>query len=272
MRRAILFMLIVGVTFSGASRGRAATSPGAAEGRALFQAKCSKCHTIGEGRKVGPDLSGITQIRPRGYLVDLISNATHMFATGNSIAVMVLEQYRTIRMPNLNLSGDQVLGILAYIEAESAKPRPAAGEEPVKGNPDIGRKLFDGNIRFRNGGPPCISCHNISHLRFPMGGSMGPNLTDINARFAAVDAPHVFPTMIPLYIGRPLLPDEQQNLEAFIAKAALDQSTDETAALALLAELAFVFAAVGVWIIWRKRIGIVRNSLRAGQAPPKDQP
>jgi hypothetical protein len=99
---------------------------------------------------------------------------------------------------------------------------------------------------------------------------MGPDLTDINAQFAAVDAPHVFPTMIPLYVDKPLLPDEQQDLQAFITKTAFEQSTDVTAVLALLAEAFFALAALGVWLIWRNRIGVVRDSLRRDSVPRRD--
>jgi mono/diheme cytochrome c family protein len=168
MKIAIVFIVAM-ATFICFPQRYASASYDASNGKSLFQEKCSQCHTIGEGRKVGPDLYAITQARPMGYLVDVILNATHMFESGSPIAVMVLGQYRTIRMPNLNLSREQVLGILAYIRAESAKPRPAVREEPVPGNPDAGRNLFDGRVWFREGGPPCISCHNISQLPFPMG-------------------------------------------------------------------------------------------------------
>ncbi len=61
-------------------------------GKKVFSKKSSKCHTIERAGRWGPDLRGLTQRRPMGYLVDLISNATHMFATGNPLAIMVLEQ------------------------------------------------------------------------------------------------------------------------------------------------------------------------------------
>ncbi len=266
MRTAILLILIIGSFISFLSGNASAQT----DGQALFQLKCSQCHTIGEGRKVGPDLYGITQIRPFDYLVDLISNATHMFETGNQIALMVLGQYRTIRMPDLKLSREQVVQILDYIQEESAKPRPPLRAEPIPGNPDSGKKLFDGNTWFKRGGPPCISCHNISKLPFPMGGTMGPDLTGINAQFAAVNAPHVFPTMIPLYLESPLQPEEQRDLLAFIIEATFEQSTDVTAILGLLAEVAFALSVLGVYLIWRKRLGVVRHSLKPGGFVQRD--
>lgn len=269
MKISVVFLLAM-VMFVSLPPGYATENMDLNEGRKLFEDNCSQCHTMGKGRKVGPDLYAITEIRPTDYLLDMISNATHVFETGNPIAVMVLGLYRTIRMPALNLSREQGADILAYIRAESTRPWPAAREEPVAGRPDTGKMLFDGGVSFKKGGPPCISCHNIARLPFPMGGTMGPDLTNINARFAAENAPHVFPTMVPLYMDRPLLPEEQVDLEAFIAKAAFEQSDDVTAVFALLAELVFVLATAVVWLIWRNRTGVVRDSLRQRGVPQRD--
>lgn len=260
-RVAVILLALILVSGAGVCAPVVAAVPpdSQAQGRQLFEAKCSECHTIGQGRKVGPDLYGITQIRPKDYLVSFIGNATHMFERRDPIAVMVLGQYKTIRMPNLHLSEDQVLAIIAYIQAQSLKPRPTPKQ--LVGSPQAGRSLFDGRIRFANGGPPCISCHNIARLPFPMGGTMGPDLTGINPEYAAMQAPRVFPSMIPLYSGAPLTLKEQEDLEAFVGIASVEESVDVSAALAILAEVLFGIAALAVWLIWRNRIGVVRNSL-----------
>lgn len=262
MKRVAIILLALALGCGGGmcSRNAVAASPDSqAEGRQLFKARCSECHTIGQGRKVGPDLYGITEIRPKDYLVSFIGNPTHMFEMRDPIAIMVLGQYKTIRMPNLHLSEDQVLEIIAYIHAQSLKPRPAPKQ--LFGNPQTGRGLFDGTVRFSKGGPPCISCHNISRLPFPMGGTMGPDLTGINPEFAAMEAPDVFPTMMPLYSEAPLTPKEQEDLEAFVGIAGVEQSVDVSAALVILAEVLFGLAILAVWFIWRNRIAMVRDSL-----------
>lgn len=256
----ILLALILGSGIGISAPITAAAPPDSrGRGRQLFEAKCSGCHTIGQGRKVGPDLYGITQIRPKDYLVSFIGNATHMFERRDPIAIMVLGQYKTIRMPNLHLSEGQILEIIAYIQMQSLKPRPTPKQ--LTGNPQVGRSLFDGRVRFANGGPPCISCHNIALLPFPMGGTVGPDLTRMNPEFTAREAPGVFPSMIPLYSGAPLTLKEQEDLEAFVGIASVEQSVDMSAALAILAEVLFGLAALAVWLIWRSRIAVVRDSL-----------
>ncbi len=41
----------------------------AASGRLLFEQKCTACHTIGAGIRVGPDLSGVTERRSEDSLM-----------------------------------------------------------------------------------------------------------------------------------------------------------------------------------------------------------
>jgi hypothetical protein len=51
------------------------------------------------------------------------------------------------------------------------------------GDANAGEALFIGRIRLANGGLPCISCHSVSGLAFPNGGTMGPDLTGVYNRF-----------------------------------------------------------------------------------------
>jgi len=69
----------------------------------LFQSRCSACHTIGQGDRVGPDLAGVTTRRERAWLARYLAVPDQMLAEGDPIALGLLAQYKNVPMPNLRL-------------------------------------------------------------------------------------------------------------------------------------------------------------------------
>jgi len=53
----------------------------------------------------------------------------------------------------------------------------------------IGRGLFSGSIRFIEGGPGCITCHNITEENLPKGALIAPDLTNV---FTRLDEPTLY--------------------------------------------------------------------------------
>lgn len=98
------------------------------EQAALFAQHCVKCHTIGEGDRVGPDLKGVTDRRPREWLVGFVGAPSRYLDT-DPVAKELLEKYGGVRMTDLGLAPAQVEGLVDYIEAASAGR--AGGPPPV---------------------------------------------------------------------------------------------------------------------------------------------
>jgi len=48
-----------------------------------------------------------------------------------------------------------------------------------------GMKLFQGEQRFENGGPSCLSCHNVNSKNSAMGGKYALDLTDVYGKLGA---------------------------------------------------------------------------------------
>lgn len=94
-------------------------------GQYLFQSRCSACHSVGQGDKVGPDLRDVTARRERAWLTRYIQFPDRLLAARDPIATALFEKYR-VRMPNLDLSGEQVAAVLAYLEARSSDLRAQA--------------------------------------------------------------------------------------------------------------------------------------------------
>jgi protein SCO1/2 len=89
-------------------------------GQYVYQGRCSACHTIGQGDKVGPDLAGITARRERSWLTRYIRVPDQVLAEGDPIATALFKKYNAVRMPNLHLAPDDVADVLTYIEKTSA--------------------------------------------------------------------------------------------------------------------------------------------------------
>jgi mono/diheme cytochrome c family protein len=101
----------------------------AKRGQSLFSNRgCVGCHSVGQGKRSGPDLAGVTEHRDLGWLRRWLKNPTAMFET-DSIAKALLAQYNNTRMPNLRLKDDEVEALLHYIAQESRRVGGGAGGE-----------------------------------------------------------------------------------------------------------------------------------------------
>lgn len=89
------------------------------KGEFLFQSRCSACHTIGAGDRLGPDLMGVTTRRESGWLARYLAQPEKMLAEGDPIATSLFKKYKQVRMPNLDLGGDDVAALLLHLEARS---------------------------------------------------------------------------------------------------------------------------------------------------------
>ena len=92
-------------------------------GEYLFGSKCRVCHTIDGQGGLGPDLSAITRTRDRGWLARYIADPDAVLAAGDPIARSLSARFRGVRMPNLQLSDEQIRDVLDYLELRSTRPR-----------------------------------------------------------------------------------------------------------------------------------------------------
>ena len=90
-------------------------------GEYLFASRCSACHSIGQGDKMGPDLLGVTARRERTWLLRYVQVPDQVLASGDPIAKALNEKYQQARMPNVGLGGADAAAIVSYLEAQSSK-------------------------------------------------------------------------------------------------------------------------------------------------------
>ena len=97
-----------------------------AAGESTFKTNCSTCHKIWEVR-IGPALNGVTERRSVEWLSSWIRNSQAMIAAGDEDAVALWEEYnQTVMTAYPSFTDDDIMGLLAYINAETAKGPPVA--------------------------------------------------------------------------------------------------------------------------------------------------
>jgi mono/diheme cytochrome c family protein len=96
----------------------------AAQGEVVFQQKgCAGCHgALGSGRMGGPDLLGVVERREIAWLHSFLKDTNSMLQS-DPIAMALLEEYRQMRMPNMNLSDQQIDALIHYMAAQSQRVR-----------------------------------------------------------------------------------------------------------------------------------------------------
>ncbi len=89
----------------------------------------------------------------------------------------------------------------------------------------VGEALFTGARPLQNGGAPCGACHSPGGSALALQATLGPELSTGLATMdpAALDGlleTLPFPTMVPVYEGKPLTPEERGALVAYLIPAA----------------------------------------------------
>lgn len=121
-------ILVLLFTFSLASAQEIPTEPEAiANGESLFNANCKTCHRVHQ-KLVGPALANVYDRAPSiDWLKRFIKNSAAVIASGDEYAVNIYNEYNKTQMTAFTgLKDDQIMNILAYIQAETVKGPPVA--------------------------------------------------------------------------------------------------------------------------------------------------
>jgi protein SCO1/2 len=92
------------------------------KGQHLFESRCSACHSVGGGDRIGPDLAGVTQRRERAWVARYISAPEKVRAASDPAAAALAKRFPDVRMPNLGLGTQDVGDLLGFL-ARGEVPR-----------------------------------------------------------------------------------------------------------------------------------------------------
>jgi len=98
-------------------------------GEHLFISRCTACHTLGEGDRLGPDLQGVTERRERAWITRYIVEPAKMLQERDPVALSLQTKYPSVRMPNQAMGSGDVAAVISYLESRSTA---AAGPQARK--------------------------------------------------------------------------------------------------------------------------------------------
>jgi nitrite reductase (NO-forming) len=94
---------------------RTPDDPQAVRGKLDFESKCLACHSIGQGRRLGPDLAGVTQRRSSEWLTKWLKSPEKMLQN-DADAQAMLKDAGGLPMPNQNLSDAEIRQYIVYFK------------------------------------------------------------------------------------------------------------------------------------------------------------
>lgn len=210
----------------------------------LFTEKCSSCHTIGEGKLVGPDLLPVQ----KWPLSKISENVRRMENYVGELSTKEVE-YLSRFLKNPHAGGK---GIIKGKEKEKEKET-EAGSEPA--SESTGKEFFWGTTPFANGGLACFACHKVGL----QGGTLGPDLTNIYESMGAgglmASLQNInFRIMRPVYKEHPLTKQEAIHLTKFFESLkGSQQATHGVFSFHQIGTLLAVLFLGGMIFIYRRR-------------------
>lgn len=199
---------------------------GAQSGEATFTKTCGACHTIGGGRRVGPDLKGVTERRTEDWLRRFIPSSQTVVQSGDATAKALFDEYKIV-MPDQPLSPAELTDLIGYLRtsgsgaataaAAPAEPPPPASQADI----DRGQQIFTGEVRLASRGPACNSCHDVREDTAFGGGVLAKELTTAFGRLGSAGIDGIlssppFPVMQQAYATHPIADDERVALIAYL--------------------------------------------------------
>ncbi len=248
------------------------------KGEELFQATCAVCHTINQGKLIGPDLAGINERRDPEWLIPFIRASQKMVSAGDSLAVALFEEYNKIPMPDNNMNDDEILSILSYIE-QTSSGTPTAEAPSEQQQPDTvtqvatlsyssdllkrGKALFYGYEKFANGASSCNACHYIQDVSLIGGGKLSFDLTASYGRLGQAGIQAIltnppFPAMNVALRNKNLTDDEKEAITAMLhfindRYAEKPQKSKDGAIFLVLSMVLALFLLVHLYVLYDSR-------------------
>jgi len=208
-------------------------------------------------------LKDVSKRRDEKWLIKFIQESQSVINSGDPVAVELFEKYKRKKMPDQELTDDEVKYMLAFIQTGKASGSTQTFKSALKATPyeiEQGKLLFSGEKHFEKGGAACISCHSAGDSGFLGGGQLGPDLTLAFSNYNDKGLSKVltnisFPSMIEVYKTKSLSEDEVYLLKSYLYT--MDKQgisdTGSTKKFAFMGFIGFLLVLGAFDLLWKSR-------------------
>jgi mono/diheme cytochrome c family protein len=271
IRKGIMVMMVFTMVFL-------VNSIQAQDGEKLFQ-QCIACHTVGQGKRLGPDLLDVSKKRDLTWVKNFIKSSQSMIKSGDPEAMAVFEEFNKLVMIDYPLPDADIEAIIKYIdsfstpdeenevEASASDSLSAIKESEYLASIDTdenearGKALFEGSRNFKNGGASCISCHHVFAGEGVQGGLLAKDLTQSFSRIGGlagikgiIDFPP-YPAMKDAYAKALITEEESVQLQVFLMRADKAYSWSESSVSGFMKQgiIGMFVLLIIISLVWYKR-------------------
>lgn len=104
-----------------------------ADGKKTFENVCAACHKLG-GDLVGPDLTGVkSRWKDEKKLIAFVHNSQAVIKSGDPYATALFKKYHEMIMPPQDLSDEQIVNVLDYVNDGGASASAGGGDATSSG-------------------------------------------------------------------------------------------------------------------------------------------
>jgi mono/diheme cytochrome c family protein len=97
------------------------------DGKAIFKANCSSCHSSSDKKMTGPGLRGVSKKRSEEWLQKWVMNSIEFVKSGDPDAVAIAAEFNNMPMPPFTLSPEEIKSVFVYVdEVEKTETEQAA--------------------------------------------------------------------------------------------------------------------------------------------------
>ncbi len=242
------------------------------QGELLFKQKCTACHTVGGGKLIGPDLANVQVRRTEEWIIKFVQSSQSVIKSGDTTAAAVFNQHNKVVMPDQDLNDNQIKSIVAYIASNSPDVNNPNVKTPLQifnaasitaADIEKGKNIFEGLTKLTNGGPACISCHNINNQVMFNGGLLAKDLTTAFSRLSAAGVDGIlrnppFPAMVNAFGSAQLTDQEVKDILAFLyyadSKGEVQLSLIQTQFDLLIGIIIGINIALGIFFLMWQRV------------------
>lgn len=86
------------------------------DGKAIFKASCSSCHSATDKKMTGPGLRGVTKKRSEEWLQKWVTNSIDFVKSGDADAVAIAAEFNNMPMPPFALSNEEIKAVFVYVD------------------------------------------------------------------------------------------------------------------------------------------------------------